>query len=67
MKHRNKVVRLTIGDVVIVKGEEKNWGKWKIGIVERLIVGKDGIVRGAELRVEAEPIRWNAQFNICIH
>jgi hypothetical protein len=51
MKHQGKVISIKIGDVVIVKGEEKNRGKWKIGVVERLVVGKDGIVRGAKLRV----------------
>ena len=51
MKHHGKVINIKIGDVVIVKGEEKNRGKWKIGVVERLVVGKDGIVRGAKLRV----------------
>lgn len=54
MKHGNKVSSLKTGDVVIVRGEEKNRGKWKIGIVDRLIIGKDGVVRGAELRVGAE-------------
>ena len=54
MKPGNKVLSLKIGDVVIVRGEEKNRGKWKIGIVDRLIIGKDGVVRGAELRVGAE-------------
>ena len=54
MKHGNKVLNIKIGDVVIVKGEEKNRGKWKMGIVERLIVGRDGLFRGAELRVGTE-------------
>ena len=30
MKHSSKVLSLKIGDVVIVKGEEKNRGKWKM-------------------------------------
>ena len=33
--------------------EARNHGEadsWKLGIVERLIVGRDGIVRGAKLR-----------------
>ena len=40
----------SVGDVVIVKSEDKNRGKWPLGIVEELIVGKDGVVRGARLR-----------------
>ena len=38
-----------IGDVVIIKSEEKNRGKWPLGIVEELITGNDGVVRGARL------------------
>lgn len=35
-----------IGDIVIVKDENKNRYLWKFGIVFKLIKGKDGIVRG---------------------
>ena len=41
---------LAKGDVVIIKGEEKNRGLWKLGIVQELITGRDGVVRGAKLR-----------------
>ena len=54
MKHGNKVLSFKIGNVFIVRGEEKNRGKWKIGIVDRLIIGKDGIMRGSELQVGAD-------------
>ena len=54
MKHGNKALNLKIVDVIIVKGSEKNPGTWRIGNVERLIVGRRDIVRGAELRVGAE-------------
>jgi hypothetical protein len=38
------------GDVVLIKGDERNRGKWKIGIIESFIVGRDGVIRGARLR-----------------
>ena len=38
------------GDVVIIKGDEKNQGFWKLGIETSLIKGKDGIIRGVKLR-----------------
>ena len=39
-----------VRDVVIIKSPEKNRGKWTMGIVEELIMGNDGVVRGARLR-----------------
>ena len=41
---------LTRGDVVIIKDEDRNRNKWKLGIVEGLITRRDGIVRAAKLR-----------------
>ena len=38
------------GDVVIIKSEEKNRGQWKLVIIEELITGQDGVVRGDKLR-----------------
>ena len=43
-------LKLKIGDVVIIKGDERNRAKWKLGIVEEFITGRDGVVRGAKLR-----------------
>lgn len=39
-----------IGDVVIIRGDSKNRNHWKLGIVEQLIQGRDGITRGAKLK-----------------
>ena len=39
-----------VGNVVIVKTEDKNRGKWLLGIIESLIVGNDRVIRGAKLR-----------------
>ena len=36
--------------MVIIKSEEKNREQWKLGIIEELITGQDGLVRGAKLR-----------------
>ena len=37
-------------DVMPIKGKERNESKWKIGVVERLIQGQDGVIRGAQLK-----------------
>ena len=37
-------------DVVIIKSTERIRNNWPLGIVEWLIVGSDGIVRGAKLK-----------------
>jgi hypothetical protein len=50
LKHDNKQFSLKEGDVVIIKGDERNRSKWKLGIVEDLIAGRDGVVRVARLR-----------------
>ena len=38
------------GDVVLIKGDEKNRGKWKIGIVKQIIPGRGGNVRAVKLK-----------------
>ena len=32
----------------MIKGEEKNRGMWKIGVVESLITGRDGVTRACK-------------------
>ena len=50
LKHRGKSCSLAVGDVVILKREEKNRGKWPLGIVQELCPGKYGVVRAVKLR-----------------
>ncbi|CAB4031399.1 Pro-Pol poly [Paramuricea clavata] len=55
LRERHKIVRGSkaeypkVGDVLIVKGENKNRNTWKLGKIVRLITGRDGVVRGVEL------------------
>ncbi|KAK3751385.1 hypothetical protein QZH41_002578 [Actinostola sp. cb2023] len=50
------------------KGEEKDRNQWKLGIIEELIIGRDGILRGAKLRagrgVLERPLRQGPLRNI---
>ena len=37
LKHDSKTPSLKEGDVVLIKGEERNRGKWSIGIIKLLV------------------------------
>ena len=45
-----KVKRLLSGDVVIIHEDGLHRGLWKLGRVESLFKGKDGLVRGAVVK-----------------
>ena len=45
-----KAAEISTGDIMLIKGEEKDRGLWKMGVVEKLIRGRDGVTRGAKLR-----------------
>ena len=47
LKHKTKVMDVQPGDVVLIQGPERNRGKWNIGIVTKLINGRDGVVRAS--------------------
>ena len=42
---------IATGDVVIVKDEHLPRGQWKLGVVQELLTGRDGLVRAAVVRV----------------
>lgn len=49
LKHSGKPCTLAVGDVVIIKSQEKNRGKWPLGIVQDFYPGRDGFVRAVKL------------------
>ena len=51
MRERHKSEDREIGDVVIVQEEFLPRKLWKLGLVETLVIGKDGQVRGAEVHI----------------
>ena len=61
--HKTKQMVAKRGDVVLIKGDERNRGKWRIGIIESFIVGRDGVVRGARLR--AGKSHMKVRYSIC--
>ena len=50
LANKGKEERIKVGDVVLIQNDEKNRGKWNIGVVVSLIKGKDGVLRAARLR-----------------
>ena len=46
----NKSAKIEAGDVVLVQEDHAKRASWKIGIVEEVIRGKDGEIRGAKVR-----------------
>ena len=50
LKHKTKEMTVQLGDVVLIQSPERNRGKWNIGIVNKLIKGRDGVVRAIRLR-----------------
>ena len=48
--HKTKSMSVKAGDVVLIKGEERNRGKWKLGVVDTSIPGRDGVVRAVRLK-----------------
>ena len=50
LNHKSSGNAIEPGDVVLIKGDEKNRGKWNIGIIEKLNRGRDGILRSVRLR-----------------
>ena len=62
MMHNTKETRIVVGDVVLIKDEDKNKGKWSIGIMEELLKSKD-----AMSSYEHQSHIPNNLFNICIH
>ena len=49
LNHKKVGLPIQEGDVVLIQSDERNRGKWKLGIVVKLIKGRDGVVRAARL------------------
>ena len=49
-KNKGKEASIKAGDAVLIKNDERDRGKWNIGIVVEPIKGRDGVVRSVKLR-----------------
>ena len=50
LNHKKSEQSVKPGDVVLIRSDNRNRGKWNIGIIVKLIKGRDGVIRAAELR-----------------
>ena len=48
--HKDSPCGVEKGDVCLIKDDNKDRNKWKLGIVEEHIVERDGVVRAVKLR-----------------
>ena len=55
-------MEIAIGDVLLIKRDDKHRGKWNIGIVEELYEGKDNVIRAVKLRSRKTHIERPVQF-----
>ena len=52
-KHRllaGKAANVTVGEVMLIRKDEKDRGLWEMGVVRSVITGKDGVVWGVKLK-----------------
>ena len=61
MIRNTKEMKIEKGDVILIKGEEKNKGNWCIGIVEELFKGKDHVIHSVRLRTPNSHIEREIQ------
>ena len=50
LNQTGKTSEIKIGEIVLIKGEEKYRGQWKIGVIQEFVKGRDGVIRGAKLK-----------------
>ena len=43
-----------IGDIALIGDDSKKRNQWKLGVIQELVPGKDGEVRGAKVRVASK-------------
>ena len=43
---------------MLIKEEERNQGKWKMGKVDELITGRDGVEKSAKLQPGKSHLEW---------
>ena len=55
-------MQISLGDIVLIKSDEKHRRKWNIGMVDKLYRGKDGGIRAVGLRTSKSYIERPIQY-----
>ena len=50
MIHKSNEKTIKVGEIVIVKEEDKQRGTWEMGRLDKLFVGNDGINKGLRIK-----------------
>ena len=66
LNHKEKPVKIDINNVVMIKWDEKNRGKWKIGIIQNIFMGKDNTIRSIKIRTEKDQFSWCIQWSYTV-
>ena len=61
LKPNMRAPDVTVGKVVVIKGDQRNKVQWKLGIITDVYPGKDDKARA----VNMENRTWNEQYNTC--
>ncbi|XP_068687756.1 uncharacterized protein [Montipora foliosa] len=49
LNHKRKNFEVAVGDIVLIKAEDKNRNKWPMGVVQQIYPGRDGVVRAVQV------------------
>ena len=55
-------MQISLGDIVLIKGDEKHRGKCNIGMVDKLYKGKDGMIHAVGLTTSKSYIERSIQY-----
>ena len=49
LNHQQKKFSVNVGDIVIIKSDDKNRGNWPLAVVREVYPGRDNVVRGVKV------------------
>ena len=57
--HTNTDRPISVGDIVIIKDDHLPRGQWKLGMVQEILTGRDGLIRAATVKVASCDRRYS--------